>query len=137
MYGREGLWGLKVDIGGGAEEAAPADWRPMARLVTRMPGGGNGEAYPAAGAGGRGDAARGIAFLLQASLPQQGSWGSAASGRMRMGQGELAECLLPVGNDLPFDEAPLGDSFGSAAQAFLFRAVAGSFVFYVADREPE
>jgi hypothetical protein len=50
---------------------------------------------------------------------------------------QLCQCFLPVGGDLAFDESSFGGAFGAASEAAFFGAVAGSFVFGVADREPE
>jgi hypothetical protein len=51
--------------------------------------------------------------------------------------GELGECLFPIGGHLPFDEPAGGFPWGCPGASFFLLTVAGSFVFDVADREPE
>ena len=50
---------------------------------------------------------------------------------------ELGEGLLPVRGDLAFDESAFGFALGISAASSFFGSFAGSFVFDVADREPE
>ena len=52
-------------------------------------------------------------------------------------EGELGQGLFPVRGHLSFDEAAFSVALGSAGSSFLFGAVTGSFVFDVADRQPQ
>ena len=51
-------------------------------------------------------------------------------------EGELLEGLFPVRRDVALDESPVGFSLACGESAFLL-TIACSFVFDVADREPE
>src|SRR5437764_2009419 len=53
-----------------------------------------------------------------------------------VGDGQLAECLFPVGGDLAFDQAARsGALIGGSASLFL--TFSGAFVFDGADGQPE